>query len=195
MKNIILLFSTLIMLNIGTKAMAEELDTAVFAGGCFWCMEKPFEKLDGVISAVSGYTGGHLDKPTYEQVSAGGTGHMESVKITYNPKEISYKELLDTFWVNIDPLDGTGQFCDKGEQYRSAIFYQNAEQKKLAEESLTGIEKKLGAKVATKVIEGKEFYPAEEYHQDYYKRNPIRYNFYRSRCGRDNRLEELWGTK
>lgn len=195
MKKFVALLITILFSNMSNAKMPDtKYETAVFAGGCFWCMEKPFDKLDGVVSTTSGYTGGHVKSPTYEQVSRGVTGHMESLQVTYDPAKIDYKTLLDTFWINIDPLDGTGQFCDKGEQYRSAIFYQNDEQKILAEESSQEIAKKLGKKVATEIINGTKFYPAEDYHQDYYLKNPIRYNFYRGRCGRDNRLQELWGS-
>ena len=172
-----------------------EYKTAVFAGGCFWCMEKPFDALSGVISTTSGYTGGHVKSPTYEQVSAGGTGHMEVLQVVYDPSRVDYATLLDTFWKNIDPLDDTGQFCDKGEQYKSAIFYQNEVEKKIAEKSLDDMAKKLDAQIATKIIKGEEFYAAEKYHQNYHMKNPIRYKFYRSTCGRDKRLKELWGGK
>jgi peptide-methionine (S)-S-oxide reductase len=157
-------------------------------------MEKPFEHLEGVISAISGYTGGHIESPSYKDVSRGITGHIESVQVTYDPTKLGYKTLLDTFWINIDPLDGQGQFCDKGEQYRSAVFYQNNEQKILAEKSLENIASKLDKNIETTLIKATTFYPAEEYHQDYYLKNPLRYAFYRSRCGRDKRLKELWGS-
>ena len=196
MKKLLILLSILLFSNVSDAKMSDpNTKTAVFAGGCFWCMEKPFDKLDGVTSTISGYSGGHVDKPTYEQVSGGGTGHMEVLQVTYDPKKIDYKTLLDTFWVNIDPLDGTGQFCDKGEQYRSAIFYDNEEEKEIAENSLAETAKKLGKKIETKILKASEFFPAENYHQDYYQKNPIRYNFYRGRCGRDARLKELWGDE
>ena len=166
---------------------------AIFAGGCFWCMEPPFDKLDGVISTTSGYTGGTVENPTYEQVSSGRTGHYEAVKIEYDPSKITYEQLLDVFWVNIDPLDGRGQFCDKGQQYASAIFVMNDEERTAAEKSLANIQ--LDGKVQTKILPAAEFYPAEDYHQDYYKKNPIRYNYYRWGCGRDKRLEQLWGKE
>jgi peptide-methionine (S)-S-oxide reductase len=197
MKYILILLMALLTSNISEAAMAKEnkQETAIFAGGCFWCMEKPFDHLDGVISTLSGYTGGHVIDPTYEQVSVGGTGHFEAMQVIYDPTKIDYKTLLDTFWLNIDPLDNNGQFCDKGEQYKSAIFYQNDEEKAIAEKSLEEIAKKLGAKIATTIVKASKFYPAEEYHQDYYQKNPIRYYFYRGRCGRDERLQELWGDK
>lgn len=166
--------------------------TAIFAGGCFWCMEPPFEKLEGVISVTSGYTGGTKKNPTYEEVSAGGTGHTEAVKIEFDPKKISFKKLLEVFWRNIDPAAKDRQFCDSGSQYRSGIFYLNDEQKKEALESKKALEKKFPA-IYTEISQAGEFYPAEEYHQDYYKKNPIRYKYYRHGCGRDKRLEEIWG--
>lgn len=170
-------------------------ETAVFAGGCFWCMEPPFEKLDGVSKVISGYTGGSKDNPTYEEVSSGSTGHRESVEITYDPKKVTYAKLLEVFWKNIDPYDERGQFCDKGEQYKSAVYYKNDDEKKAFEKSLEDLKKsgKLKDKVATEAMAFKKFWPAEEYHQDYYKKNPIRYKFYRGGCGRDKRLKEVWG--
>ncbi|MBI3778926.1 MAG: peptide-methionine (S)-S-oxide reductase MsrA [Gammaproteobacteria bacterium] len=169
--------------------------TAVFAGGCFWCMVHPFDELPGVMSVTSGYTGGHKPNPTYHEVSAGDTGHVEAVQIVYDPQKIRYEKLLDVFWVNVDPLDNGGQFCDRGSTYTSAIFYQDGEQKKLAEQSKAAIEKKLGKTVVTTIRPAATFYPAEDYHQDYYKKNPLRYKYYRYSCGRDQRLEQLWGGK
>jgi peptide-methionine (S)-S-oxide reductase len=169
--------------------------TAVFAGGCFWCMVHPFDELPGVMSVTSGYTGGQKVNPTYEQVSAGDTGHVEAVQITYDPKQVSYEKLLEVFWRNVDPLDKGGQFCDRGSTYTSAVFYQNDEQKKLAEQSKAAIEKKLGKPVVTAIHPAATFYAAEDYHQDYYRKNPLRYKYYRYSCGRDQRLEELWGKK
>ena len=170
-------------------------EKATFAGGCFWCMEPPYDKLDGVISTTSGYTGGTKPNPTYEEVSAGGTGHAEAVEILYDPKKISYAELLAVFWPNVDPTTADRQFCDIGKQYRPAIFYHNEEQEKLAKESKVAVEKtkSFADPVVTEITKATEFYPAEEYHQDFYEKNPIRYKFYRLSCGRDNRLEELWG--
>jgi peptide-methionine (S)-S-oxide reductase len=156
-------------------------------------MEGPFDKLPGVISVTSGYTGGEVKNPSYEQVSAGGTGHRESVEIVFDPTKISYAKLLDVFWHNVDPLDKYGQFCDKGPQYRSGIFYHDATQKRLAEESKAVVEKKLGH-VATDILPASQFWPAEEYHQHYYKKNPVRYHFYRFSCGRDQRLAAVWGS-
>jgi len=169
--------------------------TATFAGGCFWCVEADFDKVDGVISTTSGYTGGHTAKPTYEQVSHGGTGHAESVEIVYDPTKTSYKKLLDVFWHNIDPLAKDRQFCDHGDQYRSAIFYHDEEQRALAEASKAEVEKRFKQPIATQIVPAGAFYKAEEYHQDYHMKNPIRYKFYRYNCGRDARLEELWGKK
>lgn len=169
--------------------------TATFAGGCFWCMEPPFDRLEGVISTTSGYTGGQKPNPTYEEVSAGRTGHFEAVQVVYDPARIDYAALLQVFWRNIDPLDPSGQFCDKGGQYRSAIFYHDDEQRRLAEESKRMVEKSIRSEgpVVTEILPAATFYPAEEYHQDYYRKNPLRYKFYRFSCGRDARLEQLWG--
>ncbi|MCB2228174.1 MAG: peptide-methionine (S)-S-oxide reductase MsrA [Desulfarculaceae bacterium] len=175
---------------------SDKTAVATFAGGCFWCMEPPYDKLDGVISTTSGYTGGSLDDPTYEEVSAGGTGHAEAIQIVYDPAKISYAKLLEVFWHNIDPTVKDRQFCDVGNQYRTAIFYHDQEQKRLAEESKAKLEAegKLG-KIYTEIVPAGPFYPAEDYHQDYYQKNPIRYKYYRWSCGRDQRLEELWGPK
>lgn len=164
---------------------------ATFAGGCFWCMEPPFDKQEGVIKTISGYTGGPLENPTYEEVSAGGTGHTEAIQVVYDPNIVDYQTLLDIFWVNIDPTVKDKQFCDIGSQYRSAIFYNGEEEKKLAEASKKKVEEKF-PKVYTEIVPLTIFYPAEEYHQDYYIKNPIRYKFYRYSCGRDARLKELW---
>ncbi len=182
---------------IEVKLLEKPGETAVatFAGGCFWCMEQPFDDLPGVISTVSGYTGGKKANPTYDQVSAGGTGHTEAVQIRYDPARISYAKLLQVFWRNIDPLTANRQFCDGGSQYRSAIFYHDAEQRKLAEQSKAELEKsgRFDRPIVTQLAAASVYYPAEEYHQDYYKQNPLRYKFYRRSCGRDQRLEELWG--
>ncbi len=175
---------------------APELATAVFAGGCFWCMEPPFDVLNGVVSTTSGYIGGHIANPTYEQVAAGGTGHAEAVAVVYRPDQISYAALLDVFWKNIDPLDAGGQFCDRGDQYRAAIFYSNEEQRQQAEESKERLKRsgRFNEPIVTPIVPVSEFYPAEGYHQDYYQNNPFRYKFYRYGCGRDRRLQELWGS-
>jgi peptide-methionine (S)-S-oxide reductase len=169
---------------------------ATFAGGCFWCMEPPFDKLDGVISTTSGYAGGHVANPTYKQVSAGKTGHMESVQVVFDPEKISYRELLDVFWRNVDPLDAGGQFCDRGNQYRTAIFYADEDQKLIAERSKAALNRSgpLSKPVVTEILPlNGNFYPAEEYHQDYYIKNPLKYKYYRTACGRDRRLRQLWG--
>jgi len=168
---------------------------ATFAGGYFWCMEPPFDKLEGVISTISGYTGGTTQRPTYEQVSAGSTGHAEAVQVTYDPSKVSYEKLLDVFWHNIDPTVRDRQFCDVGSQYRSAIFVHDAEQRRLAEASKAALERSRPFKgaIVTPVVDASTFYPAEEYHQDYYRKNPIQYQYYRIGCGRDLRLRQLWG--
>ena len=171
--------------------------TAIFAGGCFWCLESDFDKVPGVLSTTSGYTGGSLATPTYEQVSAGGTGHLEVVLVRFDPARTSYAKLLEVFWPNIDPLTATGQFCDIGSQYRSAIFYRSPEQQRLAEASKAALQAsgRFAKPVVTEILPAGAFYPAEEYHQDYYRKNPLRYFYYRTRCGRDARLEQLWGKK
>ncbi|HEV8269151.1 MAG TPA: peptide-methionine (S)-S-oxide reductase MsrA [Thermoanaerobaculia bacterium] len=168
---------------------------ATFAGGCFWCMVPPFAKLPGVISVVSGYTGGTKKDPTYEEVSSGGTGHAESVEVLYDPSKVSYEKLLDVYWHNVDPTTPDRQFCDTGNQYRTAIFFHDDEQRKAALESKAKLEKsgKLPGPIVTEIVAATPFYRAEEYHQDYYKKNPLRYSFYRSGCGRDRRLKEIWG--
>jgi peptide-methionine (S)-S-oxide reductase len=181
-----------------TAVMAEtNLEKATFAGGCFWCMEHPFDEIPGVVSVTSGYTGGRKKNPTYEEVSAGGTGHAESVQVVYDPAKVTYDKLLNIFWHNIDPTAKDRQFCDSGHQYRSAIFYHNEEQHRLALQSKALLEKNKTFKepVVTEIIQATEFYPAEDYHQHYYKKNPIRYKFYRTSCGRDRRLKELWGSE
>jgi peptide-methionine (S)-S-oxide reductase len=178
----------------GAYAQSDNRESAILAGGCFWCMEPPYDETEGVLATISGYSGGDELEPTYEQVSAGTTGHIEVVKIEYDPSKVGYEKLLEIFWRNIDPLDPAGQFCDKGPQYRSAIFYGNEEEKKLAEESKKKIEEKLGKPVVTEILPEKAFYDAEDYHQNYYQENPIRYKLYRYGCGRDARLEEVWGS-
>jgi peptide-methionine (S)-S-oxide reductase len=189
-----LLFATSLLAG-GVSADAAQTAKATFAGGCFWCMEPPFDKLDGVISTTSGYTGGQKKNPTYEEVSAGGTGHAESVQVVYDPKKVSYEKLLEVFWHNVDPLVKDRQFCDHGHQYRTAIFYHDETQKRLAEETKKAREKELGKPIVTEIVPASQYYAAEDYHQDYYKKNPIRYKFYRANCGRDARLEQLWGDK
>jgi methionine-S-sulfoxide reductase len=177
-------------------ATAFEPDTATFAGGCFWCMQPPFDKLDGVISVTVGYTGGSEKNPTYEQVSAGNTGHVEAIEILYDPAKIPYSELLNVFWRNINPTQPDGQFVDRGRQYRSAIFYHNEEQRRLAEASKEALAEAdiFRANIVTEILPAGPFYPAEEYHQDYYEKNPIRYKYYRYGSGRDSYLEKQWGN-
>lgn len=178
----------------GQSGPSSETALATFAGGCFWCMEPPYDELDGVISTIAGYIGGSVRNPTYGQVTTGGTGHTEAMEIRYDPSKITYQELLDVFWVNIDPTVDDRQFCDRGSQYRAGIFYHDAEQKALAEASRQKIiDSGRFDRVVTEVTPASTFYRAEEYHQDYYIKNPLRYKFYRYNCGRDRRLEELWG--
>jgi peptide-methionine (S)-S-oxide reductase len=175
---------------------AARLEKATFAGGCFWCEETAFEGLPGVKSVISGYTGGTQVDPTYEEVSAGRTGHAESVQITYDPKAVTYAQLLDIFWHNVDPTQANGQFCDHGNQYRSAVYYHDATQKRLAEESKRALEsgpRKFKGAFVTEITAASRFWPAEEYHQDYYRKNPDGYQSYRTGCGRDRRLTQLWG--
>lgn len=168
---------------------------AYFAGGCFWCMEEAFEKVDGVIAAVSGYMGGTVQNPSYEEVSSGRTGHAESIEVLYDPSKVTYNQLLEAFWRNVDPITPNAQFCDHGTQYRAAIFYQNDQEKRFAEESKQAIEqsKRFTQPIVTQIVMASQFYTAEEYHQDFYKKNPIRYKFYKYNCGRAQRLDELWG--
>jgi len=180
-----------------TVAPAQErLEKAAFAGGCFWCMEAPFDQLPGVVSVIVGYIGGSKRNPTYKEVSAGGTGHAEAVEIVYDPAKISYDKLLTVFWHNIDPTVKDRQFCDSGDQYRSAIFYNSREQHSVALNSKAALEKSkpFKAPIVTEIVQAGEFYPAEDYHQHYYKKNPLRYKYYRNGCGRDQRLKELWGS-
>jgi methionine-S-sulfoxide reductase len=179
----------------GSAATPKNLEKATFAGGCFWCMEPPFEKLKGVDTVISGYTGGRIENPTYEEVSLGRTGHAEAVEIHYDPAQITYAVLLDVFWHNIDPTTRDRQFVDTGSQYRTAIFYHNEEQKRLAEESKKKLDAsgRFGKPIVTEIVPAGKFYPAEEYHQDYYKKNAVRYKFYRFNSGRDQYLEKIWG--
>ena len=181
---------------IAVAVSAADLEKAIFAGGCFWCMEAPFDKLPGVISVTSGYSGGHTKNPTYAEVSAGGTGHAEAVQILYDPSKISYSALLSVYWHNIDPTVSDRQFCDVGHQYRAAIFYRGEQQHASALQSKVALEKNRPFRepVVAEITQASEFYPAEEYHQHYYKKNPLRYKYYRSGCGRDKRLRELWGS-
>ena len=184
-----------IMLTV-MPVVAAEFEKAIFAGGCFWCMEAPFDKLPGVISVTSGYTGGYTKNPTYAEVSAGNTGHAESIQVVFDPSRISYSSLLTVFWHNIDPTVADRQFCDAGHQYRSVIFYRGEGQHQAALQSKAALDrsKPFRDPIMTEIIAATEFYPAEEYHQHYYKKNPLRYKYYRNGCGRDKRLKELWGS-
>tara|TARA_B110000967_G_scaffold2386_1_gene2543 strand:+ start:3955 stop:4572 length:618 start_codon:yes stop_codon:yes gene_type:complete len=199
MKSKLPLVATLITLGLCSfmtlKTIAEE-QSAVFAGGCFWCTESDFEKLDGVVSAASGYIGGQVKNPSYKQVSAGGTGHTEAVEVIFDDQKVSYSQLVEYFWKTIDPTDGGGQFCDRGQQYRSEIFYQTEEQRDIAQASKDALSASglLKAEIVTQLTASSRFYPAEDYHQDYYLKNPVRYNYYRWGCGREKRLEVLWGA-
>ncbi len=189
---LIILFLTISGL---AKAAPADHQTAIFAGGCFWCTESDFDKIEGVVETTSGYIGGHQKNPTYKQVSAGRTGHTEAVKITFDASQVSYAELLDIFWHSIDPTTVDSQFCDHGSQYRSEIFYHDEQQKKLAEQSKVALEnnKPFSGSIVTMITQATEFYPAEDYHQDFHNKNPIRYKLYRYNCGRDKRLTQLWG--
>jgi peptide-methionine (S)-S-oxide reductase len=177
------------------KGDFDRYPTAVFAGGCFWCMEAPFDQIEGVVKTVSGYTGGRTKDPSYKSVSGGGTGHLEAIQVVYDPKRVTYEKLLEVFWENVDPTDDGGQFCDRGDQYTTAIFYDGEEQQKAAKLSKEMLinSGKIKRKIVTPIRKAPTFYPAEPYHQDYYINNPMRYHFYRYRCGRDQRLEQLWG--
>jgi peptide-methionine (S)-S-oxide reductase len=176
-------------------AYGAPLAKATFAGGCFWCMEKPFDVLAGVVSTTSGYTGGQTVNPSYRQVSSGKTGHAESVQVVYDPAQVSYEKLLDVFWHNVDPLDAGGQFCDRGTQYRSSVFVYDDQQRKLAQESKQALEQSGIQPIATAIVLAGEFYPAEDYHQNYYETNALKYRFYRFACGRDQRLVDVWGEQ
>ena len=191
----VLLGGSTVIPRVSLAAEGNQHAKAIFAGGCFWCMEEAYEKVNGVISVISGYTGGKLANPTYEQVSAGGTGHTESVEVIYDPNKVTYQHLLEVFWHNIDPTALNAQFCDHGTQYRSAIFYHDDMQKQLIDESKQAIEnsKSFSQPIVTEIVPASIFYPAEEYHQNFYKKNPVRYKFYKWNCGRSQRLEQLWG--
>lgn len=186
---------SLVLAALAAAARSAPAAHATFAGGCFWCMVEPFEKLTGVVSVTSGYTGGTTANPTYEQVSSGSTGHAESIDVVYDPSKIAYEKLLDVYWHNVDPLQANGQFCDHGRQYRTAIFFHDEEQRRLAEESKKKVATELHGEVVTEVTQAGPFYRAEEYHQDFYKKNPARYHEYRQGCGRDARLRQLWGDR
>jgi peptide-methionine (S)-S-oxide reductase len=192
----ILVIGAWTVLQSTTEAVADAiLGKAYFAGGCFWCMEEAFEKVEGVLSVTSGYMGGTVANPNYEDVSAGRTGHAESVEVVYDPAKVSYQKLLDAFWRNVDPITPNAQFCDHGSQYRSAVFFQTDEEKRMAETTKQAIEQSRRFKepIVTQIVMASQFYPAEDYHQDFYKKNPVRYKFYKYNCGRAQRLEELWG--
>jgi peptide-methionine (S)-S-oxide reductase len=171
----------------------EGLRSAVFAGGCFWCVEADFDAVDGVVETLSGYTGGSVENPTYGDVTGGGTGHREAVRILYDPDRVSYETLADAFFRTIDPTDGGGQFCDRGPSYSTAIYAQNDEQRRIAEAAASEAAETLDAEIETEIAPAAPFWPAEDYHQDYYEKNPIQYRFYRATCGRDRRVRDLWG--
>ncbi len=195
-RNIVLQIAFILTLVLPGVVQASEVATAIFAGGCFWCIEKDLEHVEGVSEVVSGYTGGHVENPAYKQVSRGVTGHYEAVQVSYDPSVVSYKELLKAFWPGIDPHDARGQFCDKGDQYRAAIFTSNEEERKEALASKEALQNsgQLLEDIVTEILPASEFFLAEDYHQDYYKKNSLRYNFYRARCGRDNRTKKVWGN-
>lgn len=194
MKRLLLVAGALVVLC--TPVQAQKTEKATFAGGCFWCIEEVMDAAPGVRLTLSGYTGGTVKNPSYEQVSAGRTGHAEVVQVTYDAAKVSYAQLLDLFWKNVDPTVGDRQFCDVGDQYRPAIFYHNAEQKRLAEASKKRLEQSgRFRKIAVEIVPAGEFYVAEDYHQDYYQKNPVRYKYYKFSCGRAKRLEQLWGSK
>ena len=183
------------MVSAAQSGSGPQTAKAIFAGGCFWSVERFFDKVEGVVATVSGFTSGTKKNPTYNEVVAGGTGHVESVQVTYDPKKVSYEKLLDAFWHNIDPLTPNGQFCDFGEQYRTAIFYNDETQKRLAENSKKALQGRFKQPIATQIVSASEFYPAEDYHQDFHIKNPTRYERYRIGCGRDQQLVKIWGSQ
>ena len=188
-------FLSILFLVQSNSSAETEFEIAAFSGGCFWCMEAPFEKLEGAAEVISGYTGGHKENPAYEEVSSGGTGHVEAIQVIYDPDRITYSELLDFFWKQIDPTDPGGQFVDRGAQYKTAIFYHNEEQRRLAEKSKLELEKsgRFDKPIVTEILKASVFYKAEEYHQDYYKKSHLKYKFYRFNSGRDQYLRKIWG--
>jgi peptide-methionine (S)-S-oxide reductase len=196
-KSLTVIFLTLVGIGYAADRDSKGTETAraVFAGGCFWSAELLFDKVDGVLSTISGYTGGAKKSPTYEEVVRGATGHAEAVQVTYDPKKVSYEKLLEAFWRNIDPLTRNAQFCDVGSQYRTAIFYHDETQKRLAEKSKKALQSRFKQPIVTEIVLASQFYPAEDYHQDFHLNNPLRYQLYRAGCGRDRRLEELWGAQ
>ncbi len=191
----LILFFVMIVSGLCGGNVAAQTKDAIFAGGCFWCLEGPFDALPGVLETQAGYIGGQTPNPTYEQVSSGVSGHLEAMRVVYDPERIDYARLLDVFWRNIDPTDPGGQFCDRGPQYRSAVFFGDEAEEAAARASKARIEESRGFTVATEILPRTEFYAAEEYHQDYYRKNPLRYRFYRQGCGRDQRLRQLWGAQ
>jgi methionine-S-sulfoxide reductase len=191
MKKLVMLIGSLLMMQGGANAM-ENTKKAIFAGGCFWCMQAEFEGTEGVTAVVAGYTGGHTKDPTYEQVSTGTTGHAESIEVTYDPAKLPYEKLLNIYWSNVDPTDAGGQLHDRGTQYRTAIFYSNDEERKLAEASKEKIKAKLKKEIYTEIVPASTFYPAETYHQDYYKKNPVHFKMYEQGSGREEHLKEVW---
>ena len=198
--NAVCLAGALMLVAAGTAAAAQsgggsQTAKAVFAGGCFWSVERFFDKVEGVVATVSGFSGGTKKNPTYDEVVAGRTGHAESVQVTYDPKKVSYEKLLETFWHNIDPFTPNGQFCDFGTQYRTVIFYDDETQKRLAEKSKAALQERFRKPVATEIVVAAEFYPAEDYHQDFHIKNPVRYESYRIGCGRDRQLAKIWGNQ
>lgn len=194
MKRLIIGLGAVVFFGVpGHPAQAGDLKTAVFAGGCFWCVESDFDRIPGVVKTVSGYTGGTTTNPTYKQVTAGGTGHYEAVEITFDPDKVNYEALLTAFWHSVDPTDAGGQFCDRGDSYRTGVFALDDGQRQKAEASKSAAEESLGRSIVTEVLAAGPFYTAEDYHQDYYMKNPLRYRYYRWGCGRDQRVEEVWG--
>ncbi|MDZ7792018.1 MAG: peptide-methionine (S)-S-oxide reductase MsrA [Xanthomonadales bacterium] len=189
--------ATAIFLTAGPAAAqdADQLERATFAGGCFWCMEPPYDKIDGVVETISGFSGGHVVDPSYRQVVQGGTGHLEVVQVVYDPDKVDYRRLLEAYWPNVDPFDGGGQFCDRGESYRPAIFVHDERQERLARETLETRQAGFDQPFEVTIEPFEAFYPAEDYHQNYYRKNPVRYKYYRWRCGRDDRLEAVWGEQ
>ena len=174
-------------------AGAQQLERAIFAGGCFWCVESDFDKVPGVTATISGYTGGNTESPTYKEVTEGGTGHFEAVEITYDPTVVTYEALLNAFWHSVDPTDAGGQFCDRGQSYQTAVFVADEEQRSVAEASRNAAQEMLDVPIVTPILAAGQFYPAEGYHQNYYQENPLRYRYYRWGCGRDKRVKEVWG--
>ncbi|QOR38263.1 peptide-methionine (S)-S-oxide reductase MsrA [Billgrantia diversa] len=191
----VLLCGLILASPFGMAVASEETASAVFGGGCFWCVEEAFDKVEGVVSTTSGYSGGHVENPSYEQVVDGGTGHVEVVQVEYDPAAVDYATLLHVFWRNVDPFAVDRQFCDEGESYRSVIYTASAEERELAEATRDELSERFDREIATEISDFEAFYPAEGYHQDYYRKNPVRYNFYKSACGRQERLEEVWGNE